>query len=362
MKKIQRIISIALCLCALTTALVSCSKPPEYEEIEERFQALVAASAEINHLFFGEGLETYPRVEDPRSSTKTYIEKETGKSYHYYSFQDDAVGEILAFRPYVEKNVYEDSKTGNKYFYYHVTDDTYGKIIVIDSLDTKEHNVSLQILSEPKTGEEPYYKNEEKGEYGYLLEEYSFEAEPAFRYLVKEGSPRDGEAPVYADSGKGAYYYSLSDYKEPKYESFYDDTDPAGYEYVRAESKYQSIAQMKEAAKQVYSAQYLESIYDTLFVGTVGVTDSVSGLSAKYMEYAAEDGSVTLMRSTEIKPYIAETREFDFATAKIVKPANAEFVTVSVETYLPSDPENRLTVKIGMILQDGIWMLDSATY
>ncbi len=358
----KKIVCIALCLCFLLPVLASCSRPPKYEEIRERFEALVTASAEINHLFFGAGLETYPRAEDPRSSTKLYVDKATGKSFHYYSFEDEAVGEILAFRPYVETKVYEDSETGHKYFYYRVVDDEYGSVIVVNSLDA-DLDVSLQILTSPKTGEEPYYKNTEKGQYGYLLENYSFEADPDYRYLVKESALRSNkEAPFYQNDEKSEYYYLLTDYQEPKHESYYDDTDPKGYEYVRADSKYLSINQMKDAAAQVYSTQYLESIYETLFVGTVGVTDSVSGLSARYMEYAASDGTVTLMESTESKPYITETRQFDFSTAKIVKPANGKYVTVSVETYLPSAPETRLTVRIGMILQDGVWMLDSATY
>lgn len=358
----KKIICLALCALMLILPLSSCSRAPKYEEIEARFQALVTASAEINHLFFGTGLETYPRVEDPRSSTKIYIDKTTGKSYHYYSFEDGSVGEVFAFRPYVETKVYEDPATGYKYFYYEVIDDVYGLVIVVNSLDAKL-DVSLQILSAPKAGEEPYYKNEEKGRYGYALEGYSFEQETAYQYLVKETAPRsNGDSPFYRNDAKGEYYYLLSNYQEPTYESFYDDSDPQGYEYVRADSKYLSISQMKDAAAQVYSSQYLESIYETLFVGTVGVTDSVSGLSARYLEYAAEDGTVTLMESTEVEPYITETRQYDFSTAKIVKPANGKYVTVSVESYLPSSPQTRLTVKIGMILQDGVWMLDSATY
>ncbi len=362
MKKIRCVVAIALCLCMLLPTLASCSKPPEYEEIRERFETLVTASAEINQLFFGTGLATYPRIEDPRGSTKLYIDQTTGKSYHYYSFEDESAGEVIAYRPYVETKVYEDAATGNKYFYYEVVDDEYGSVIVVNSLDA-DLDVSLQILTAPKEGEEPYYRNEEKGRYGYLLEDFSFEVEGEYQYLVKENAPRKTkEAPIYQDDRKSAYYYPLDGYQEPKHESYYDDTDPRGYEYVRADSKYLSISQMKEAAARVYSAQYLESIYETLFVGTVGVTDSVSGLSARYLEYAAEDGTVSLMESTEIEPYITETRQFDFSTAKIVKPANAKFVTVSVESYLPSAPDHRLTVKIGMILQDGVWMLDSATY
>lgn len=355
---------ICFCLCALLLlpALTSCSNPPDYEEIEERFQELVAASAEINHLFFGEGLDTYQRVEDPRSSTKLFVKEGTGEMFHYYRFEDETVGEILAYRPYVETKVYEDGESGDKYFYYEILDETYGKVIVVNSLDTDE-DVSLQILDAPRAGEEPYYVNEEKGWYGYPLWDFTYVTQTEYRYLVKETELRTNrEAPIYQDVKKGEYYYLLSDYVEPTYESFYVESDPEDYEYVRADSKYLSIHEMKIAAEKVYSAQYLASIYDTLFVGTVGVTDSVSGLSARYMEYAAEDGTVTLMKSTKVDPYISETRQFDFSTAKIVKPAKAEYVTISVETYLPSTPEERLTIRVGLILQDGVWMLDSATY
>ena len=46
-------------------AFVSCSKPPEYSEIEARFKELVEASYAINDIFFGEGLATYERVYEP---------------------------------------------------------------------------------------------------------------------------------------------------------------------------------------------------------------------------------------------------------------------------------------------------------
>ena len=71
---------------------------------------------------------------------------------------------------------------------------------------------------------------------------------------------------------------------------------------------------------------------------------------------------MSLMKSNQYEPLIHEVRQFDFSTAKIIRPANGEFVTITVDTYLPSAPEARLTVKMTMILQDGVWMLDSATY
>ena len=59
---------------------------------------------------------------------------------------------------------------------------------------------------------------------------------------------------------------------------------------------------------------------------------------------------------------IKEKRLYDFSTAKIVRPKNGKYVTIEIESYLESTPDDRLTVKLGPKLQDGEWMLDSATY
>ena len=68
------------------------------------------------------------------------------------------------------------------------------------------------------------------------------------------------------------------------------------------------------------------------------------------------------MMSNTYEPLISEKRIFDLTTAQIVRPKRRKFVTISIESYLESTPERRETVKLTMILQDGVWMLDSATY
>lgn len=277
----------------LIPIFASCSKPPEYSEIEERFQELVAASGEINMIFFGEGLETYERITDPISSMKSIVEEATAedgsvvKTYHYYyPIPDKNYEKVYAYRKNLEPYVY------------------------------------LSVLSSPDENKKAFYTDEENGVYAYVLEGYT--------------------------------------YVEP--EMYYDATDPVYYDYVRYDCKYSSIDEIKAAAEKVYSKDYLNSIYEMMFIGSVSDTEHVENATARYIEYADDEGNISLMKANDSKIFITEIRQYDFSTAKIVRPANAEYVNIEIESYLPSKPENRMTVRLSMILQDGVWMLDSATY
>ena len=283
----KKILVLILCLCLLLPFIVSCSRPPEYVEIEGRLKELVEASYQVNQLLFGEGLPTYERVYDPRSTTDVFKDTENGKNYYYYELNDPKLGRVVAFR-----SSYLDG------FSY------------------------VQVLKEADDTRELYYKH------------------PTAK----------------------AYCYLLTDYEEPTYEFFYDDEDPTDYDYVRYDQEIQSINQIKALAEQVYSTEYLAGIYESTFVGTLSAADSVSGLSARYMEYTDEEGSASLMESNTYKPLIHERRLYNFSTAKIVRPANKKFVTIEIDSYLESTPQQIQRIRLSMILQDGVWMLDSATY
>lgn len=289
----KKLICLLVCVILMIPMLSSCSKPPEYAEIDGRFRELVEASAEINQIFFGEGLPTYERVYDPRSTTQVYREKVT------------------------DENGAESEKL---YYYYEINDKTYGRVIAYRS--------------------------------GYTV---------PFSYVQVLHEADADRTPVYQNSSQKAYAYIIENYVEPEYELFYDKDDPEDYDYVRHDAKYGSVNEIKAAAEKVYSSDYLESIYGSMFIGTVS-SGSVGALSARYIEYADDEGNISLMKSNTFKPLIKETRQFDFSTARIGRNSNAKFVNVEVETYLESKPEERLTVRISMILQDGVWMLDSATY
>ena len=183
-----------------------------------------------------------------------------------------------------------------------------------------------------------------------------------YEYVQVVRTKDESREAVYSNDVMSYYAYALTDYVEPEYEFFYMSTDPTDYDYVRFDCKYKSVGEIKEAAELVYSSEYLNSIYDTMFIGALSASGNLSGLDARYIEYADDEGDVYLMKSNEYEPFFTETRKFDFDTARIVKPSNSKYVNIEVETYLESAPEDRITVRVSMILENGEWMLDSATY
>lgn len=283
----KRFILIVLSLIFLLsscTALASCSKPPEYSEIETRFIELVEASYEINGILFGAGLPTVERVYDPRLSTKLY--DDGGTRYYYYEIEDKELGKIIAYR-------------------------------------------------------------------SSYLSPYS--------YVRASDEMIEGETAIFTDEESKTYYYSI-EYTEKKYDFYYTDKDPLEYDYVSEDSEYQSIEQIKIAAEKVYSKDYLQtSVYEALFTGAIA-SESAEGLSSRYIEYSSDMMGTVLMQSNKYEPLVKETRVFDFSTATMVKPSSRELVNIEVETYLPSDPPSRTTVRVTMVLVDGVWYLDSGTY
>lgn len=351
----KKILCLLLCLCMMLPAVTSCSKAPEYSEIEDRLKELIEASYEINEIFFGLGLATYERVSDPRASTKLYSDEEHGVSYYYFVIPDPTLGNVIALQQKTTTKKYEqDGKDG---FYYTAFDRTYGNIVVV-SPSGKEKTFCMQILDAPIDGKTPDYTKENR--YYYKIENYSYKK---IVYLKPEKSEKVGGSLYYHDEEIGIYYYQIKDYVEPTYETYYTLSDPTDYDYVRVDTGYLSIAQIKESASKVYSAEYLNSIYQMMFDGAAGITENSQILLARYMEYTDPDtGEVRLMKSNTFEPLIKEKRLYDFSTAKIVRPKNGKYVTIEIESYLESTPDDRLTVKLGLKLQDGEWMLDSATY
>ena len=91
----KRFIKIAACIFALaviTGTLASCSKPPELEAVKDTYIALIEASVEVNEIFFGEGLPTYPRVTG--SGDLLYDEE----SKTYYSIIEDGERTIIKYQ------------------------------------------------------------------------------------------------------------------------------------------------------------------------------------------------------------------------------------------------------------------------
>ena len=219
----------------------------------------------------------------------------------------------------------------NGYYYYEIDDEDLGKILAYRSVTPK------------------------KDENGKLMTEFSY------AQMVKE--PIEGKTAIYENADTKTYCYSI-EYEEKQYDFYYSEDDPDNYDYVKLDCEYVSVSDIKEEAEKVYSKDYLENaVYIALFTGASAAEDStLSSLSARYIEYDSEEMGTVLMQSNTYEPLVSETRVFDFSTAVMVKPSNKKLVSIDIETYLPSDPNNRVTVTVTLVLQDGQWFLDSGTY
>lgn len=268
------LVTAALLLC-------SCSSAPALEDIRPRVEQLVNDSYQLNDIFFGDGFDTYPRVELP---TDKPLEYNAENDAYYLLFEDETYGEMCAY--------YDQAKKEYKYY---------------------------QVL---------------RGDLPAIEQEF-----------------------VYSDT-ENQIYLKESDYRPPKVEYVYTGDDPSGYDVVRADSKYLSIDEIKDAAAKVYSADYLEPIYSAAFDGVAYVEGASSGVrSARFIEQGG-----LLRQSNEIDSQLPGLRVYDFSTMKIVRPSNAKRVNISVDTHLEGETDIlkvNLTFTLG---EDGQWYLDSPTY
>ena len=287
----KKIISVIICVILLIPTFSSCSRKPELSTLLPRLEELIREAEEVNQIFFGEGLPVYEHIEDPKSKENLI--------YH------------------VEKTTDENGKEIEiGYYYYIVTDSRYNNQLI-----------AFRRSDAPSS------------EYTYVR-------------LVKE--PEDKSILVYKNEKVPVYAYLLEGYSEPIYEYFYQEEDPKDYDYVKDDCPYQLVSHIKAKAERVYSAEYLNGVYHTMFIS--------SSMPARYKNYTDSEGEIRLMKSNEYAPLISETRKFDLSTAKMVKPSRSDYVNIEIESYLPSAPENRTVARISLVLQNGVWMLDSPTY
>lgn len=187
-----------------------------------------------------------------------------------------------------------------------------------------------------------------------------------FEYMEITKEEKNGKEYDYYDEKAKVYGYILPDYNETKYQLYYKKSDPKDYDYVNGdESGMRSVMDIKNFAETVYSKNYLENtIYESLFDGVATLSEEyLTGRTARYYEYTNSDGEMWLMMSNTYEAVISDERPiYDYSTAKIVRPYRKNFVNVEIEYYYESDPSEIYTVKISMIMQDGVWMLDGQTF
>lgn len=132
------------------------------------------------------------------------------------------------------------------------------------------------------------------------------------------------------------------------------------YEYVTEDSPYFYIEDIKYAASEVYSADYLEEIYTMAFTGYADEnTGAVS--TARYLE---AEGILLRYAFGDKDPFciLPGDRRYLFDTMEIVRPSNGKSVNVTVESYLVGQEDEILAVTLRFVLEEDGWRLDTPTY
>ncbi|MBR2010341.1 MAG: hypothetical protein IKA06_01135 [Clostridia bacterium] len=321
MKKrlIAVIVAIALILVSLGVFLVvrhvRNNRPPELESLRPRVIALIDASHEINEIFWGEGLATYPRVYREYYTRVPFYLQKNGEGYTFSA-----------------------EKTDNKLYYYTFTDAEVGEILA--------YQYCLKIAD----GE---YVDVEKGDALTITDKTKY------RYALVS-SAADANA-IFSANGK--YYIPLPDYVEKEAEFYYSSADPEYYDYVRDDVAYLTVSAIKTKAEEVYAKDFLSSVYESMFTG-IKVSESQNGtLYARYMDHTDSEGKGYLMKSNMWKPVpVSRIYLYDTMRMSEKRKSNATDVFIDIESYVPGKESEKQTITLSFTLQNGSWYLNSATY
>ncbi len=158
--------------------------------------------------------------------------------------------------------------------------------------------------------------------------------------------------------GSGLPVYRTDSVYAELTQMYYGFNNKDTYEIVDHRSKYVSSAQIKDAAEQVYSKEYLEKVlYPSAFDGYVIGTQGGSAISrAKYLE--DEEWIYQLIGD---KNYLKGKRIYDYSTMKIAYPSGSKAFYVTMDSWMEHSPEKVEEIRLRIVLQDGQWYLDSFT-
>ena len=152
--------------------------------------------------------------------------------------------------------------------------------------------------------------------------------------------------------GAGLPVYPRGDAEDLLVHRYYGVTDN-GQQFVTPYAKYGSIAEMQTAIAAVYSTEYRESLYESLFTGYAADEMSVV-MPARF----SEDEKFLYM-SQYVSPLVEGVRVYDYASMQIVDYSHASRLRVSIRSYTEDRPEEWKTVYLSFVYEKGDWYLDS---
>lgn len=152
--------------------------------------------------------------------------------------------------------------------------------------------------------------------------------------------------------GAGLPVYPRGDAEDELVHRYYGVADN-GQQFVTPYAKYASIAEMQAAIAAVYSTEYRESLYESLFTGFAADEMSVV-MPARF----SEDERFLYM-SQYVDPLVDGVRVYDYASMEIISYSHSSRLRVSINSYTEDDPEEWKRVYLSFVYENGDWYLDS---
>ena len=152
--------------------------------------------------------------------------------------------------------------------------------------------------------------------------------------------------------GAGLPVYPRGDAEDLLVHRYYGVTDN-GQQFVTPYAKYGSIAEMQTAIAAVYSTEYRESLYESLFTGYAADEMSVV-MPARF----SEDEKFLYMRQN-VSPLVEGVRVYDYASMEIGSYSHSSRLRVSIRSYTEDRPEEWKRVYLSFVFENGDWYLDS---
>ena len=152
--------------------------------------------------------------------------------------------------------------------------------------------------------------------------------------------------------GAGLPVYPRGDAEDELVHRYYGVADN-GQQFVTPYAKYTSIAEMQAAIAAVYSTEYRESLYESLFTGFAANEMSVV-MPARF----SEDERFLYM-SKYVDPLVDGVRVYDYASMEIIRYSHSSRLRVSVNSYTEDRPEEWKRVYLSFVYENGDWYLDS---
>ncbi len=119
--------------------------------------------------------------------------------------------------------------------------------------------------------------------------------------------------------------------------------------------KYNSESSLKEAALEVYTESYMESVFDIVFNG---MSDG-NGNIIQYARYFESFADYLKIRSGVEEESIVCGRKYDVTTLKITAQAD-NYVFFTLDSFIDGEPA--ATIELSIKDEGNGWRLDSPTY